>query len=102
MKLWIDTANVEEIKKYVEMGICEGVTTNPQWIADDTSKKTFKKIVKEICDICSGPVSAEAVAETSAGMIEQARELSKIASNVVVKIPMTAEGIKAIKQLSKE
>jgi len=98
MKLYIDTANVSEIR---EMSwLIDGVTTNPTLVAKE--KRPFKEVVKEICEIVDGPVSAEATALDAGGMIEQGRELAKIHANVVIKIPMTEEGMKAVKALSQE
>lgn len=101
MKLWIDDANIDVIKRFVDLGICEGVTTNPQWIANDTSNKSFKQIVKDICEVCPGPVSAEVVAPTVEGMVKQAEELRQIADNVVIKVPMTEEGVKVLSECKK-
>lgn len=100
MKFFLDTANVEEIKEIASMGLCDGVTTNPTLIGK--AGKDFEKTIKEICSIVDGPVSAEVTGKTSEEMIEEARSLSKWADNIVVKIPMGKEGLKAIKVLSKE
>ena len=98
MKFFIDTANVSEI---AEMAwLIDGVTTNPSLVARE--KRPFEKIIAEICDIVNGPVSAEATALDADGMIEQGRKLSKIHKNVVIKIPMTEEGMKAVVGLSEE
>ncbi len=96
MKIFIDTANVEEIKEAASWGIVDGVTTNPTLISREG--RDFKEVVKEICSIVDGPISAEAVSEDAAGMVKEAEELSKIHKNIVVKIPMTAEGLKATKE----
>ncbi|ADQ14126.1 fructose-6-phosphate aldolase [Halanaerobium hydrogeniformans] len=101
MKFFIDTANLEEIKKAESLGVIDGVTTNPSLVAKE-GDIDFETRIKEICDIVDGPVSAEVVALDAEGMIEEARELAKIADNVVIKIPMTMEGLKAVKTLSKE
>ncbi len=98
MKLFIDTADVAEIKKYNDLGILDGVTTNPSLVMK--TGKNFKEIVREICSIVDGPVSAEVVATDYTGMIAEGKELAKIHKNVVVKVPMTPEGIKAIKHFS--
>ncbi|MBU2537240.1 MAG: fructose-6-phosphate aldolase [Proteobacteria bacterium] len=98
MKFFIDTANIEEIKKAVDMGMVDGVTTNPSLIARE--KKPFKKIIKDICKIVDGPISAEVVALDAEGMVREGRELAAIHENIVVKIPMTTEGLKAVKQLA--
>lgn len=98
MKLFIDTANIDEIKKANDMGVICGVTTNPTLIAKEG--RDFHKTVKEIADIVDGPISAEVIATEAAGMVEEAMELSKIHKNIVIKIPMTEEGLKAVKILS--
>ncbi len=98
MKLYIDTANVSEIQEMA--WLVDGVTTNPSLVAKE--KRPFKEVIAQICGIVDGPISAEATALDAQGMIEQARELAKIHENVVVKIPMTQEGMKAVKTLSKE
>ena len=100
MKFFIDTANISEIKKASEWGLVDGVTTNPSLVAKE--KREFIPLIKEICKIVDGPVSAEVVSLDSDGMIKEARELSKIHKNIVVKIPMTLEGLKAVQVLSKE
>jgi len=100
MKIFIDTANIEEIKKANSWGIVDGVTTNPTLIAKEG--RDFKEVVKEICSIVDGPISAEAVSEDAEGMINEAEELSKIHKNIVIKIPMTAEGLKAVKECTKK
>ena len=101
MKFFIDTANLEEIKTAESFGILDGVTTNPSLVSKE-GNIDFHTRIKEICDIVEGPVSAEVVSIDTEGMIEEARELAQIASNVVVKIPMTIDGLKAVKTLSKE
>ncbi|RQD75724.1 MAG: fructose-6-phosphate aldolase [Halanaerobium sp. MSAO_Bac5] len=101
MKFFIDTANLEEIKKAESLGVIDGVTTNPSLVAKE-GDIDFETRIKEICEIVDGPVSAEVVALDAEGMIAEARELAKIAENVVIKIPMTMEGLKAVKTLSKE
>lgn len=100
MKIFLDTANIDEIKEGASWGIVDGVTTNPSLIAKE--KRDFKQVVKEICDIVDGPISAEVISEDSEGMINEARELVKIHKNIVIKIPMTVEGLKAVSKLSKE
>lgn len=100
MKFFIDTANVEEIKTAEEWGLLDGVTTNPSLIARE--KRPFKDIVREICSIVDGPVSIEAVSMDADGIVSEARSLSSISANVVVKAPMTLEGLKAVKTLSAE
>ncbi|SKC34692.1 transaldolase [[Eubacterium] yurii] len=100
MKIFLDTANIDEIKEGASWGIVDGVTTNPSLIAKE--KRDFKQVVKEICDIVDGPISAEVISEDSEGMISEAKELVKIHKNIVIKIPMTVEGLKAVSKLSKE
>ena len=100
MKIFADTANVEDIKQINELGIIDGVTTNPTLVAREG--KDWESVEKQICEIVDGPVSAEVTASEASAMVEQARVLSKWADNIVVKIPMTAEGLKAVKALSQE
>ncbi len=98
MKFFIDTANTEEIKKAWELGVIDGVTTNPSLISKEA--KDPVSLLKEICSIVNGPVSAEAVSMTADQMAEEAEVLSKIHENIVIKIPMIEEGLKAVKKLS--
>ena len=100
MKFFIDTANIEEIKDANNMGMVDGVTTNPSLIAREDGE--FLDIIKEIAGIVKGPVSAEVISLDCEGMVSEARELAKISDNIAVKIPMTTEGLKAVKTLSKE
>ncbi|MDO4922104.1 MAG: fructose-6-phosphate aldolase [Phascolarctobacterium sp.] len=100
MKIFMDTANVEEIAKFVDWGVVYGVTTNPSLIAK--SGRTQAEVIPEIAALVSGPVSAEVISTECAGMVEEARKLAKIAGNVVVKIPCIPEGLKAVKILSAE
>lgn len=102
MRFFIDTANVEDIKKANDMGVICGVTTNPSLIAKEG--KNFNDVIKEITSIVDGPISGEVKATTikAEDMIAEAREIAKIHKNMVVKIPMTVEGLKAVKVLSKE
>ncbi|MFQ5910624.1 MAG: fructose-6-phosphate aldolase [Thermoplasmata archaeon] len=100
MKIFLDTANVEHIREANSWGVVDGVTTNPTLIAKEG--RNFEDVVKEICEIVDGPISAEVVSEDSEGMVREARELSKIHKNVVIKIPMTSEGLKATKALKRE
>lgn len=93
MKIFLDTANIDEIKEIADLGILDGVTTNPTLIAKE--QKDFKTTIKEICDIVKGPVSAEVTALDCEGMVREGRELAAISDFVVVKIPFTKEGIKA-------
>ncbi|MFH2057118.1 MAG: fructose-6-phosphate aldolase [bacterium] len=97
MKFFIDTANIEEIKKAAAIGVLDGVTTNPSLIAKEQGK--FEEIIKQICDIVPGPVSAEAVSTDHDGIIREAENLVKIADNVVIKVPCILEGLKATKTL---
>lgn len=100
MKLFIDTANVDEIRLANELGVICGVTTNPSLIAKEG--RDFKEVVTEIASIVDGPISAEVISNESTGMIEEARDLAKIHKNIVIKIPMTVEGLKAVKVLTEE
>ncbi|MFH1077476.1 MAG: fructose-6-phosphate aldolase [Pseudomonadota bacterium] len=100
MKFFIDTANIDEIKAAHEMGMIDGVTTNPSLVAKEG--RDFKKLIKELSEIIDGPISAEAISPDALGMVKEARELSKIHQNIVIKIPMTEEGIKTIKILTEE
>jgi transaldolase len=98
MKIFLDTANIDHIREANDLGVIDGVTTNPSLIAKEGRK--FEEVVGEICSIVDGPISAEAVTEKADTMFEEAKELSKIHPNVVIKIPMTAEGLKATKMCS--
>lgn len=100
MKFFIDTANLEEIRKATSLGVIDGVTTNPSLLAKE--KRDPVELLKEICSIVSGPVSAEAVSTKAEEIIKEAKELSKIAPNIVIKIPMTEYGLIAVKNLSSE
>src|SRR5664279_5627070 len=101
MKFFIDTANIDEIKRINSLGVLDGVTTNPSLIAKETGKP-FEAIIEEICSIVDGPISAEVIGLEAPGMIQEGRRLSKIHKNVVVKLPLIAEGLKACKALSAE
>ena len=100
MKLFIDTANVDEIKEINQWGVLQGVTTNPSLIAKEG--RIFEEVVKEITDIVDGPISAEVISMNSEEMIKEGIELSKINKNIVIKIPMCEEGLKTVKELSKK
>ena len=102
MKLFIDTANIEEIQKANDLGVICGVTTNPSLIAKEG--RDFKEVIKEITEIVDGPISGEVKATTTQAedMVIEAREIAKIHKNMVVKIPMCEEGLKAVKILSQE
>lgn len=97
MKLFIDTANVDEIKEIAEWGVVDGVTTNPSLIAKE--KRDFKEVVTEITGIVDGPISAEVVSLKHDEMVEEAKELAKIHKNIIIKVPMTEEGLIAVKEL---
>ncbi|MCP4721149.1 MAG: fructose-6-phosphate aldolase, partial [Desulfobacteraceae bacterium] len=97
---FIDTANIDQIKDASNMGMVDGVTTNPSLIAKEEGE--FKEIIANICKIVEGPVSAEVISLEYDGMVTEARELAKIADNIAVKIPMTVEGLKAVKTLSNQ
>src|SRR3972149_9782424 len=100
MKLFVDTANVGEIQEAASLGILDGVTTNPSLVAKE--RRDFKELLKEICSVVNGPVSAEVVATDLQGMLSEARDLVKIHDNIVVKIPLIKEGLKAVKLLKGE
>ncbi len=100
MKFFIDTANIEEIKEVVSMGLLDGVTTNPSLVAKEG--KDFKQLLNEIIEVVDGPISAEVVSTDYEGMMNEAHELASIHKNIVIKIPLIQEGIKAVKTLSSE
>jgi transaldolase len=100
MKFFLDTANVDEIKKGLEMGLVDGVTTNPSLLSKE--KRDPEATIREILGLVSGPVNLEVLSTDSRGMLEEARKLSALGGNVVVKIPMTEEGMKAVRALSTE
>jgi len=100
MKFFIDTANIDEIKKGVAMGMVDGVTTNPSLIAKES--QPFEEILAGICKIVDGPVSAEVVSLEAEGMVAEGKELAKISDNIVIKVPMIVEGLKATKMLAAE
>lgn len=100
MKFFIDTADINEIKQAAELGVLDGVTTNPTLISKVPGK--FEDILGSICNIVEGPVSAEVVSLKADGMVKEGRELARIHKNIVIKIPITKEGLKAIKQLESE
>ncbi|MBF0102382.1 MAG: fructose-6-phosphate aldolase [Desulfobacterales bacterium] len=100
MKFFIDTANIDEIKEANQMGMVDGVTTNPSLIAKE--KGNFEDIIRAICDIVDGPISAEVIGLDVDSMLREARQLSKLHKNIVVKIPMTIDGIKATRILFQE
>ena len=100
MKIFIDTANVEEIKEAATWGILDGVTTNPSLIAKEG--RDLKEVINEICSIVDGPISAEVISLEHEGMVKEALELVQLHKNIVIKIPMTIEGLKAVKILSEK
>jgi len=100
MKFFIDTANIEEIKKGLELGMVDGVTTNPSLVSKE--QRPFSDILADICALVDGPISAEVVSLDADGMVVEARELAKIHDNIVVKVPMIEEGLKAVKRLAAE
>jgi transaldolase len=100
MKFFIDTANIDEIKKAHALGMVDGVTTNPSLIAKEN--RPFEELLREICELVDGPVNGEAVSLDAKGMVEEGRKLAAFHPNIVVKIPMTTEGLKAVKVLSSE
>lgn len=100
MKIFIDSADINEISEAQKLGVIDGVTTNPSLISK--TGRPFDEVVKEICEEVSGPISLEVISLDSEGMVTEARKLAKISENVVVKIPMTTEGLKAVKILHEE
>ncbi|MBW2558047.1 MAG: fructose-6-phosphate aldolase [Deltaproteobacteria bacterium] len=98
MRFFIDTGNIDEIKEGLELGMVDGVTTNPSLVAKEN--KDFDTVVREILEIVDGPVSLEVISEDTDGMVAEGEKLAKLAENVVVKIPMTTEGLKATRRLS--
>ena len=100
MKIYIDTANIEQIKKGVSWGLVDGVTTNPTLVAKEG--KEFRGLVEEICKIVDGPISTEVISSLSTDMVKEAEELAKIHKNIVIKVPVCPEGLKATKILSEK
>ncbi|HLF14510.1 MAG TPA: fructose-6-phosphate aldolase [Bacteroidota bacterium] len=100
MKIFIDTANLDEIRSAAAMGILDGVTTNPSLVAKEGME--FKDLLKEICAIVQGDISAEVIATDVAGMLKEGRDLAKIHDNIVVKVPLTGDGLRAVKTLKAE
>jgi len=98
MKFFIDTANIDEIKEAARMGMADGVTTNPSLIAKEEG--VFETIIKQICEVVDGPISAEVISLDTEGMVREARDLAKIHPNIVIKIPMTVDGLKAVSTLA--
>jgi transaldolase len=99
MKIFLDTANPDEIEEAASLGLVDGVTTNPSLLAKE--KAPYREVLSRICALVEGPVSAEVVASDTAGMVREGRELAKIAPNIVVKCPLTADGLKAVRELKK-
>lgn len=100
MKLFLDTANIDEIKEIAAWGVLDGITTNPSLVSKE--KTNFKKLVQEICEIVEGPVSAEVIATDTPGMVKEGRDIATWAKNIVVKCPLTPAGLAATSTLSKE
>jgi transaldolase len=100
LKIFIDTANIDEIREAVSMGMVDGVTTNPSLVAKE--KKDFRKLLEEICSLVDGPISAEVISLDYEGILREGRELAKIHKNIVVKIPLIKDGLKAVKTLGAE
>ena len=99
MEIYIDTAEIDAIRKYWDMGVIDGVTTNPTLIA--RSGRVFSEVVAEIAEVVKGPISVEAVSTTAEELVEESKKLAEYGDHIVIKIPMTAEGLKATKELSK-
>jgi len=102
MKFFLDTANLDEIKDAASYGVLDGVTTNPTLVASEGGQRGFKELVREICEIVNGPVSAEVISTDIERMLDEARELAEIHHHVVVKMPLTEDGIRATKKVSDE
>jgi len=102
MKFFLDTANLDEIRDAASYGVLDGITTNPSLVANEGGQRGFKELVREICEIVKGPVSAEVISTDIERMLEEARELAQIHDNVVVKMPLTEDGIRATKKVSEE
>ena len=100
MKIFLDTANVDEIREAASLGLVDGITTNPSLLAKE--KAPYLDVLSEICALVPGPISAEVVATDAQGMVREGRDLAKIAPNIVVKCPLTAEGLKAVRELKKD
>lgn len=100
MQIFLDTANVSEIQCAVEIGICDGVTTNPSLIAKEG--RNYNETLREICSIVNGPVSAETIALDAEGMLKEGRAFSKLHKNIIIKVPLTQQGLKACRLLTKE
>lgn len=102
MKFFLDTANVKEIQEAASLGLLDGVTTNPSLVAKEGRSLSFKEVLVEICNIVDGPISAEVVSLEADAMVKEGKDLAKIHKNIVVKVPLIAEGLKATKRLTAE
>jgi transaldolase len=102
MKFFLDTANIDEIRPFVDMGIVNGVTTNPTLLAKEKHRGDFREVLKEICNLVDGPVNGEVTGESYKEMFEEGMKLARLHEHIVVKIPMTREGMKAVKALTDE
>jgi len=102
MKFFLDTANMDEIRDAASYGVLDGITTNPTLVAKEGEQRGFKELIREICEIVNGPVSAEVISTDVERMLDEARELAQIHPHVVVKMPITEDGIKATKKVSGE
>src|SRR5579885_3654715 len=102
MKFFLDTANLDEIRDAASLGVLDGVTTNPTLVAKEGGQKGFKELIREICEIVKGPVSAEVINTDVERMVDEARELAQTHHHVVVKMPLTEDGIKSTKKVSEE
>jgi transaldolase len=102
MKFFLDTANIDEIRPFVDMGIVNGITTNPSLLAKEKHRGDFREVLKEICNLVDGPVNGEVTGETFKEMFEEGMKLARLHEHIVVKIPMTREGMKAVKALADE
>ena len=100
MKFFLDTANIDEIKELVELGLVDGVTTNPSLVAK--TGRSYRQVIEEVCELCDGPISAEVLANDFEGMLAEAREWHKVGKQVVVKVPLTSEGLKVVRACFKE
>ena len=101
MRIFLDTANVEQIRKAAKLGIISGVTTNPSLVSQE-GKTDYQAAIKEVCSIITGPISAEVLAEEAGSMVEQARDISTWAPNIVIKIPATTTGLEATSILARD
>src|ERR1700757_4679260 len=100
MKFFLDTANLDEIRDAASLGVLDGITTNPSLVSKEGEQRGFKELIREICEIVNGPVSAEVISTDVERMLDEARELAQIHPHVVVKMPLTEDGIRATKRVS--